>query len=390
MTGLFKRTLDDIVYNKERREAGKIIAIPFPFPRFSYHIPGIQPGRYIIVTANSKVGKSKITDFLFLYSPINYILENPDCGADVSIDYFSLEMSKEDKMKQYIAYNLYVKHNIVLSEEEIDSIYDRYILEDDVLRKIEEMQPIMEQFEKRVRFIDNVRNPYGIYKHVRTKNEVSGKYVDKQGREIPLSQIKNSDKKISDDATFAIDHYKPDNPDIFRIVVTDHVALLGTEKGMSSVKDAIGKYSSKYCIKMRDRWKNIVVNVQQQAAAQEGVDNIKLSLTKPSANGLGEDKTTQRDCDMILGLYAPVRYRIPTYEKYNISGEAHFQSPLLDNHRELLTIMNRRGAGNVTTQLFFNGASNFFKELPLPDNQRGIIALNETLSHLRSKKEHYG
>lgn len=380
---LYKRTLSEIKQNKTLREEGKIIAIPFPFKRFSYYIPGTQKGRYIIVTANSKVGKTKITDFMFVYSPIKYILENPDCGADIAIDYFSLEMSKMDKMKEKIAYELFVRHGITLSAEEIDSIYERYILPDDILRKIEALDSDMEKFLSKINYVDNIKNPYGIYRYIRDKNEKRGKYVDKQKRHIPLSQIYNSDPTLSQQARFAIDHYIPDEDHIFNMVITDHVALLVPEKS-EDIREAIGRFSYKYSINMRDRWKNIVVNVQQQAAAQEGIDNMKLSMTKPSANGLGENKTTQRDCDMLLGLYAPVRYKVNHYEGYNLTKEAHHQVPLLDNHRELLTILNRRGAGNVTTQLFFNGACNYFKELPLPDDTEGIKSLNSVLLRMRA------
>ena len=58
MEGLFDSVYQQIIDNKRLREEGKDIAIPFPFARFSEEIPGIQKGRYIITTANQKVGKT--------------------------------------------------------------------------------------------------------------------------------------------------------------------------------------------------------------------------------------------------------------------------------------------------------------------------------------------
>lgn len=55
MSELFNSIFEDIKKNKALREQGKDISIPFPFNRFSEEIPGIQQGRYIITTANSKV-----------------------------------------------------------------------------------------------------------------------------------------------------------------------------------------------------------------------------------------------------------------------------------------------------------------------------------------------
>ena len=46
----------------------------------------------------------------------------------------------------------------------MDSIFKHYVLEDTIVQAIEELKPTMQQFLSKVEFIDNVRNPYGIYK----------------------------------------------------------------------------------------------------------------------------------------------------------------------------------------------------------------------------------
>jgi hypothetical protein len=65
-------------------------------------------------------------------------------------------------------------------------------------------------------------------------------------------------------------------------------------------------------------------------------------------------------CDMMLGLFSPARYKKAEYEGYNIRR-------LQDHHRELSVIFNRRGS-SVAVQLYFDGCTNFFKEL-LPVEQ---------------------
>jgi hypothetical protein len=52
---LFDNVYRQILENKRLREQGKDISIPFPFPRFSEEIPGIQKGRLIITTAGTKI-----------------------------------------------------------------------------------------------------------------------------------------------------------------------------------------------------------------------------------------------------------------------------------------------------------------------------------------------
>jgi len=96
---LFNRALDEIKTNKKLRDEGKHIAIPYPFPRLSRHLAGTTKGRYIIVTANSKVGKTKLADFLYVYSPIWFKLNNKT-NIKPKVIYFTLEMSKEDKMME--------------------------------------------------------------------------------------------------------------------------------------------------------------------------------------------------------------------------------------------------------------------------------------------------
>lgn len=347
---IYNRVLDELKLNKHLREQGKDIAIPFPFERFGKFIPGIQKGRYIIVTANSKVGKSKITDFMFMYTPIEYVINRAD--KNVKIIYFTLEMSKEDKIKELISYLLYKYYGYLLSPEQLSSVFKDVILPDEILKILvsKEFTTLIEQFESRIEFIDNVRNPYGIYKHVREFAHKNGRYYDKYKRVISIRDLENNSEIHSQ-----IDHYSLIDPNLDVIIITDHLSLLTPEKG-NTLHDAMGDFSSNYSLLMRDRWKFTVVNVQQQAGAQESIENLKLDRLQPSANGLGDNKLTGRDCDMMLGLFAPIRYKIPSYEGYDIKQ-------LRDNHRELSVILNRRGPA-VTTQLFFNGASNYFDELP--------------------------
>lgn len=54
---LYKRVYDDLIERRERILSGKINCIPWGLPRFENKLPGIEQGKYYLVTANSKVGK---------------------------------------------------------------------------------------------------------------------------------------------------------------------------------------------------------------------------------------------------------------------------------------------------------------------------------------------
>ena len=60
-------TLDRIRHYRLRRDRilqGKFNCIPWPFQRFKNYVPGTEKGKYIIITANQKVGKSKLADYM--------------------------------------------------------------------------------------------------------------------------------------------------------------------------------------------------------------------------------------------------------------------------------------------------------------------------------------
>lgn len=351
---ILNKVIEELKRNKSLREMGKDITIPFPFPRFSKFIPGVQKGRYYIVTANSKVGKTKLADFLFLYNTLMYT-STQKTNLKAKVLYFSLEMSKEDKVKELISHFLFIKKGIRISSDIMDSVYKHYILEDKVLDEIINLKGELDSFLDRVIFIDSVRNPFGIYKTVREYAHSHGHYEDINGNILNTEYI---EKGINDEAK-KIFRYVPDEEDEIVIVITDHVSLLTPEKG-ETLHEALGRFSSQYCLAMRDRWKYVVVNIQQQAASQEGVENFQNNMLRPSANGLGDNKLTSRDCDFLIGLFAPIRFKKETWEGYNIKV-------LKDNFREISLILNRRGSPAISG-LYFDGAINVFYELP-PSNE---------------------
>lgn len=350
---IYGRVLEELKHNRQLRLDGKFPSIPWlSFPKLSSEIPGIQKGRYVIFTANSKVGKTQGTDCLFLYEPLKFIMDNPHSNIKLKIFYFSLEMSKEDKILQMTSNKIFNDYKLEYSGDQLRSYFKGYVLDEKLLQILEspEYKRFFAVVEQIVTFVDNIRNPYGIYKTVREFAAQNGKFFLNNGQEVSEGGM--------------YDYYIPNDPDLYVEVITDHVSLLHPEKG-EDLWTAMFKFSSDYCLKMRDNFKYSVVNVQQQAADQEKQqftfkgENI-INKLRPSADGLADCKLTARDCDLMFGLFAPARYKVEEYEGYDITK-------LKDNYRELSIILNRRGGGSVNIDLFFNGVCNFFKELPPPD-----------------------
>lgn len=365
---IFKRVYNEIVNNQIRRKEGKLNCIPWlDLPRFSTVIPGVQKEKYIEVTASPKVGKTKITDFLFVHQVMKFILSEKNTSEfKIKIPYFSLEVSKEQKIREVISYKLF-EEGVELSPQNMLSLFNDYILPDDLKRKIESIEPYIELFENSVIYIDNIRNSYGIYKYVRDLCESLGNHYDQEGKIIELREIHNARDKKDEKFLFRLDHFKYNNSEQYVEPITDHISLLNPQRDEGTVHNAINNFSNNYCLSMRDKYKCAVVNIHQQVATQEELkfSNGKLLIDtlRPSVDGLADSKYTSKDVNILLSLFAPHRSKIskyPLFEGYNINEMG-------DKYRELSIILNRDGGSFTNVDLGFNGASGFFKELPKPD-----------------------
>ncbi len=353
---LYNETLKNIRNNKKRRISGDLIAIPWPsMSRLNTVLPGVEMGKIVIISANQKVGKTQLADFLYVYQVVDYLFNNRESHLSAKIKYFSLEMSKDAKMRQAMCYRLFHKYKVIISPQKLLSVFQNYIVDDEILKLIEAEKEWFDFFESIVEFQDEIRNAYGIYLNLETHMESKGSYTYK---EIDFKDEfgKVSKKKV-------VDRYIPDNPNEFTIVITDHISLLQPERG-DTLYTAIGKFSSEYCLKMRDRFNCTVVNVQQQAPTSEQQQfNYKgdtvIDKLKPTADCLGDNKSTARDANLMLSLFYPYRYNIEKYKGVNLQYEN-----IGEFHRELMINLNRDGVSNASLQLYFNGASNYFKEFP--------------------------
>jgi len=345
---IFERVYADIEKNKLLRENGLYTCIPWvDLPKFSTVIPGIEKERYTIVTASSKVGKTQIADFMYMYQPYKFISQN-ESNIKIKILYFSLEISKSAKLLSIISNRLFTDYGIVIDSQNLESKFQSYILTDEVLGKVKEIKEKIEVFEDTVTIIDTIRNPFGIYKYCRDWFEKNGTIHYK------TIMIGNEEHKI-------MDFYEPTDPDLYTIIIIDNYNLLTPEKG-GTLKDAMEKFSSDYALTLRDKFKAHIVAIQQQAAAKENLEFTKgggliEQKLRPSPDGLGDSKLTGRDVNYLIGLFAPYRHEIKSWSGYDLTK-------LKDNHRELSISLNRQGSGFKNVNLFFNGAVNHFYELP--------------------------
>ena len=354
MSTIFDRAFEKVTVNRYK----KINCIPFGLPRFEEYLPGIEKKKYYIITANAGVGKSQITDHLFLYQPYEYSLLNPDIKVKWFI--FSLEMDKETKWIQAIARYLFKNYGIRADTAQLQSIGKNRISQE-LWEKFKEAKSYMDRLEDHIiYFHDDPINPYGILKEIETYYKENGTIHYKEyDHQLDNGMVEK--RKI-------FDYYVPNDPDTYIISITDHLSELVPEidkspngdKRKLSLKETIEKHSDnmKY---LRNRYGHIPVDVQQQMASKEEQQFTMsgrsiISKLEPSLDGLAESKLTQRKANKVLGLFAPDRYELEEHAGYNIVAMG-------DSYRSLKILKNREGISNVRVGLYFDGAVNYFKEL---------------------------
>jgi hypothetical protein len=183
------------------------------------------------------------------------------------------------------------------------------------------------------------------------------------------------------------DSYVPNDPNHYKIVIIDHIGLVDKEQGFRT-KDAVDKMSEYFVKYLRNRYGYTCVAIQQQASESEGLEAIKQKRMLPTASTLGDSKYTARDADLVLGLFDPSKFGLPSWLGYKIQDADG--TGLKNYGRFMYVIANRNGEMGGVCPLFFDGAVCDFQELPKPDDINAVSKFYndvKTLKTYRQKKK---
>jgi len=364
---LIERTKTYIKERADKVRNGGINCISSPFVRFRSEFIGTEQKKYYIVTANTKVGKTQLANFLFVFTNIIYAYEHPE-QIRLKIFYYALEETPEDITLRFMSFLLNKYANIRISPSDLASSAN-VPLDDKVIEALElpQIKNLLDFYDSHVEF-SPTRNPTGINKEVRNfmldngtvhtkkvtvKDEFTGKY-------------KEVDK---------FDYYEPNDPDLYTLVIVDHASLLQPEQGLTD-KTKIDKMSE-YFVELRNKYFVSPVLIQQQTADRESLDAFKENKLRPTAQGLADSKYTGRDCNCLIGVFNPFKHELPEYKKYDITK-------LQDNARFVEIILNRGGSCGGIVGLYFDGVTCNWVELPRPDD---YTALNKMYAFLKNQRQ---
>lgn len=286
MSNLIERTLSHIKTKRQNILNGEINCIPSPWSCFAEDFPGIQQGKYYLISASQKGGKTQITSYLFIFHPILYAYQHRE-QLSVKIFYYPLEETQEKITLRFMSYLLYTLSDfkIQVSTEDLTSV--REALDEEVVNLLEskEYQDILNFFQECVEFKEST-NPTGCYKDLKKYAESNGTIHKKK---VSYTN-KNTDEIIEQEV---FDYYEPYNPKEYVIIIYDHLSLISQEKNMD-LRQTMAKLSE-YMVYLRNTYSYIPVVIQQQSYETQSLEAFKNNKIRPSVAGLSDCKYTSRD-----------------------------------------------------------------------------------------------
>lgn len=352
---LFDKVLANIEKNKQVKESGGHLGIPYPLPRLSEYIPIIDKGQSIGVLGGTGVGKSRITRYLYLYVPYRFYKET---GYKVKILYFPLEDNAEKVYRNCICNYLYDEHEILISPEELSS--KKRILPDFVLEKIKEARDYFSEFEDIVEFVDEVSTPRGILDYCQ-------KFALKVGKinKVTIYTKEGIKREVEDYSS-----------DTHTIVVLDNMSNLDADPadGINTEREAMVTLAKNYVREALCNFYNFTVvqviqlsfDKEKQQFTHSGM--TILSKLEPSLDGIGEAKVIARSMHLIFGLFDPSRFELIHYPIPSRKDPDNcYRIDILGGRfRAIKVLKNNDGESGLRIGVLFNALSENIQELPLP------------------------
>lgn len=343
---LYNKCLESIEKSADIKRSGHFNGIPYPYERFREVCPSIDKESVTALTSYTGAAKSKFVRNTYVMHPYEFSLHN---NYPILIDYYALEDSATKVFKSMMCHYLFNKHKMRVSLWDLDSKFKE--LSSDIRKKIREGEKYLSDLNLIVRIKDSITHPYGIYldilKTAATLGEIEYKEFDFGGG--------NMVKRIVG--------FKP-NDNTHWIGILDNLNNMDKQKNHHNEKEAMDDFVKRdvrliYSKIFKMSW----VIVHQQALEAEkqqftsGGGSI-IEKIKPSLANLGGTKEVVRSYHLVLSLFNPHKFDIGDYKGYDIKL-------IGNNFRELNILKSNDGMyDRASTPLYFEGASETFRELP--------------------------
>lgn len=325
---------DVLIAEIQRGLIGKNIGISTGLPKLDEIIAGVQRKTIYNIAAPISGGKTSIASYAFVYQPLLQNLNNPN----FKLIFFSLEISAETLLAKLLSLYIYDTFNIEISYKKLMSRTTKNRLKEDEFEIVKKCIPWLNSVEKVLYIHDKTLNSDTFYAVLKGFAESQGKFIDINERETI---------------------YKPNNSDLFTLVLLDHVSLIKT-KGLQNVKQAIDLVCSE-AIYFRNKCEFSFVLLQQINRTSGSMDRRKAELQEIELQDLKDSAGPSEAADVVLALFFPHRDKMSIYRKYKIGNGFR------DAFRSVITLKNRYGECDQIVPLNFFGSIGLFKELQEPE-----------------------
>lgn len=312
-----------------RGKQGKNIGISTGMKKLDKILYGIQRKFIYTIGASSGIGKSSFVLDIFIYNLIKNAGNIP-----IAILMYSFEMSKEVLQAKLVSRYIWDEFGEVVTYEDILSLSTP--ISDFHNDLYEKSKHWLEKITKLMTIYDKPLTPSGVYGTCK-------EWLRNFGEFIPISEHKED--------------YIEKDPDMYKVVLTDHISLLA---GPGTKKEKIDAVAD-YMIYFRNKCGITKIFVQQLNRGVSSVDRKTNGFELVGLEDFKDSSGTTDASEVVLALYSPYREKIARCEGFPIS------TVLKDRFILLEVIKNRFGRAGVNIGTVFHGEINLFRELPKPN-----------------------
>ena len=336
----------------DKGRSGKNIGASTGLPKLDKMIGGVQPNRYITISAASSVGKTALALFMLYRLLRDSTEKNP-----VYLLYFSLEIGADillaKLMSLYCAeeFGIYLTTNQILSFEEP--------LDDISYEALGKAKTWLESISDNLEILDNGLNARSLYK-------ATSEFAEKHGEVEVIDEKKR---------------YIPSNSGQRLVAMVDHLALVRPEGG-NTLKAEMDLCSS-YMVTLKRRFQMTFFVLMQQNRDSSSMDRRKADLSEPGLNDIKETGAVGQDSDIVLQLFWPFREKLTSYRGYRILGD----QGIGQGFRSIILSKNRYGIANQVISCAFYGSVGWWLELPKADDITDITKYKDEKGNIPCKIE---
>ena len=291
----------------DRGLKGRNIGLPNGLGSMNNYIYGINEGRYYLVGGESGSGKTTFTDFGFVLTPY-FATKEIEQFSDykLSVNYWSLEQSRQTKEGKWASHIIYKKHGIwippalALGKTKTLLTADQYNLCKEANDDLDEL------FDSCVTMIDTSSGPSSILRYLLLYGQKKGKWTTVARKDSEGNMILNKEKKPILDIT----GWEANDLEERHVFLIDHIAYAEMEK--RTLKENIDTISRLF-VRFRElttSWTFVVIQQFNTELGSIERQKFKKSALAPQRMDFGDSKYTFQDADVVFGLLNPYKYDI--------------------------------------------------------------------------------